>query len=514
MDPPDGKDKDNELLSEEELGGRLLQQFQFALSASSTESEEEATIIRDTIHHNDDVMNSIYGQWANAGNCDNNNNSNAMALLPPHRPPLPPSRQQRLRLDPPALLAKARTVITSRSGGDTIKKNTRSRLLYPSQNRQQNPQQQYRLRSNSTNAATNNPSSSELHPLQLSFLHKQQRQRVIILCALLLIGMAMLLFWGEIASRMESALLLGPTIVTSSSSSSSTNSTTSTSSSSASELIPSFASSDNNNQHHYIGFHDPSYENIYGANHYYKPPGVGYFVRPIGGLHPVYMTMTNTALVNNDDDDNDGNNSTATSEWDNSEYYNADYESSPYADLRLQLTDEERAQEQTEWRIKLQEIRDRYGYWDFNDDYNNNEVDDGHRPVVDWLTIGNMKKGEYNPLLGEIDKEDFPIGSWQTDDQYITKFIIEGRKLIQRVQSAIHEEYGWNEAEENGEMGGIQLVVDADQSTITLGGKNTVAWMYQSSFKALAKKLLNSMMTNDHFFVTLGGHSAAAGHGK
>ena len=125
-----------------------------------------------------------------------------------------------------------------------------------------------------------------------------------------------------------------------------------------------------------------------------------------------------------------------------------------------------------------------------------------------------MKKGEYNPLLGEIDKEDFPIGSWQTDDQYITKFISEGRKLILRVQSAIHEEYGWNEAEEKGEMGGIQLVVDADQSTITLGGKNTLAWMYQSSFQALAKKLLNAMMTNDHFFVTLGGHSAAAGHGK
>ena len=38
--------------------------------------------------------------------------------------------------------------------------------------------------------------------------------------------------------------------------------------------------------------------------------------------------------------------------------------------------------------------------------------------------------------------------------------------------------------------------------------------MYQSSFDALVKKLLNAMMTNDHFFVTLGGHSAAAGHGN
>ncbi len=257
-------------------------------------------------------------------------------------------------------------------------------------------------------------------------------------------------------------------------------------------------------------------------------------VRPQGGLHPLYMTATATAttaaaaLGSTDGDDNDhhgGGNSTRTAstiEFDNTEYYDDDYESSPYADLRLEMTDEERNREQREWKIKLQEIRDEYGYWDFKDDeYTAMHKDGQGRPVVDWLNIRKTekkKKGDYNPLLGEIDKDDFPIGSWQTDDQYISKLISEGRKLIERVRSAIYKEYGWDEegeGEDNEKMvGGIQLIVDSDQSTAALGGENILAWMYESSFRALAKKLLNAMITNDHFFVTLGGHSAAAGHGE
>ena len=38
--------------------------------------------------------------------------------------------------------------------------------------------------------------------------------------------------------------------------------------------------------------------------------------------------------------------------------------------------------------------------------------------------------------------------------------------------------------------------------------------MHRPSFEALAKKLLNAMITNDHFYVILGGHSAAAAHGN
>ena len=241
--------------------------------------------------------------------------------------------------------------------------------------------------------------------------------------------------------------------------------------------------------HKYIGFHDPSLENIYGSNRYYKPKGVGYPIAPRGGNHPIYMLEIGEeekkSLLSNDD-----------------EYFDDDYELSPYADKRLNLTDEERTTEQKEWSKNLQDIRDKYGYWNFKDNYKEKNKKD--RPVVDWATVGEKKK-DYNPLLGEIDKDDFPEGTWQTDDEYIFNFLKEGKKLVRRVIDAIHDEYGMDDVSK---QAGINI------GEKHLGGNVGVAWMYEESFNALVTKLLNAMMTNDHFFFTLGGHSAAAGHGN
>lgn len=57
---------------------------------------------------------------------------------------------------------------------------------------------------------------------------------------------------------------------------------------------------DNNNN---IGFHEPSIENIYDPNYYYKPYSVGYTIRPMGGLHPIYYYhhTTNNNDINIDD---------------------------------------------------------------------------------------------------------------------------------------------------------------------------------------------------------------------
>ena len=38
------------------------------------------------------------------------------------------------------------------------------------------------------------------------------------------------------------------------------------------------------------------------------------------------------------------------------------------------------------------------------------------------------------------------------------------------------------------------------------------AWMTERAFNVLTKKLLHAMVTNEEFYVVLGGHSAAAGH--
>ena len=43
---------------------------------------------------------------------------------------------------------------------------------------------------------------------------------------------------------------------------------------------------------------------------------------------------------------------------------------------------------------------------------------------------------------------------------------------------------------------------------------NIVMWIHGDSMGALARKLLCVMITNNHFFVTLGGHRAAVGHGE
>lgn len=60
----------------------------------------------------------------------------------------------------------------------------------------------------------------------------------------------------------------------------------------------------------------------------------------------------------------------------------------------------------------------------------------------------------------------------------------------------------------------MHIVKESDPPTKSIDASKGIAWMHEPSFHALVKKLLNAMMTNDHFFVTLGGHSAAAGHGN
>jgi len=245
----------------------------------------------------------------------------------------------------------------------------------------------------------------------------------------------------------------------------------------------------------YAGFHTASPENMYGSNRYYKPPGVGYMpFAPRGGLHPIYLNEISAEERKSIEE--------------GEEYYNGDYELSPYSDDRLKMTDAERKEEREAWKTKLQEIRDTYGYWNFEDDYPSKNKGK-NRPYVDWDTIKSKKK-DYDPILGELSKEDFPKDAWQTDNDYISKFVAEGKKLVKRVRTAIYDEHGLDS-----EATQFSMSLASPEGDKTLGGKGaSIGWMNEDSFHAFAKKLLNAMVTNDHFFVTLGGHSAAAGHGE
>jgi len=260
-----------------------------------------------------------------------------------------------------------------------------------------------------------------------------------------------------------------------------------------------------------MGFHDPSPESFTHANYYLKPKGAGYPLAPKGGLHPIYIRDAASEeemqkLVQEMNNDHD-----------------TYQETSPYADARLKMTDEERDTENKSWRDHLEGVRNAYGYWDFKDNYQ--EKNGGiERPVVDFEAIGKMKKEKdegYNILHGEIDKEDFPEGSWQTDDEYVQNLLDEARKLIHRVQEGIYAEYGWATASLTEEQlserkvnFGVHLLPQDEPHSKSVDASMGIAWMYEDSFRHFVKKLLNALITNDHFFVILGGHSAAAGHGN
>ncbi|KAL3793748.1 hypothetical protein HJC23_013310 [Cyclotella cryptica] len=251
------------------------------------------------------------------------------------------------------------------------------------------------------------------------------------------------------------------------------------------------------------GFHSPSPQSFTDRVIHFKPKGVGYPLRPVGGLHPIYyLDITNASSLEE-----------AVSDGDYSRF-------SPYADGRLQLSDEERQQEQDEYMQKLQSIRDEWGFWNFKDTFYKGP---GKRPFVDWEVIKSKKQGtEYDVLLGEIEREDFEQGVWQGDDQYVSHFLTEARSLIARVREAIYAEYGVasstltpDQLEKRNTELGVHIIPSSDTtSSKTIDASKGAAWMHEPSYHALVKKLLNAMITNDHFYVILGGHSAAAGHGN
>lgn len=146
-----------------------------------------------------------------------------------------------------------------------------------------------------------------------------------------------------------------------------------------------------------VGFHSPSPQSFIERVIHYKPKGVGYPLRPVGGLHPVYYLD----VIN-------GSSLETSADGDYSLF-------SPYADARLKLSNEERQKEQSRYMQKLQTIRDEWGYWQFKDTFYQGV---GTRPYVDWENMrGKKQNTQYDSYLGEIEREDFEPGVWQGDDQ-------------------------------------------------------------------------------------------------
>lgn len=182
-------------------------------------------------------------------------------------------------------------------------------------------------------------------------------------------------------------------------------------------------------------------------------------------------------------------------------HYVHDEHRSPFASFLYNRTKDELEAEQEDYVQRMNKISEEWGAWDFNDEHP--EI----RPIANFDTI------PYKDMMNK----DFPEKAWQMDQKYVTDFIAEGRKLVDRVREGIYAEYGHpskglseEEIEARNDLFKIHITEDEKPPAI----KDGWAFITKKGLEMYAKKLVHGMMSNDEFYFIMGGHSAAAGHGN
>jgi hypothetical protein len=130
----------------------------------------------------------------------------------------------------------------------------------------------------------------------------------------------------------------------------------------------------------------------------------------------------------------------------------------------------------------------------------------------------------------DVPREEFPANAWQTDVEYLSKFLPEGLALVGRAQEAILAEYGHGRSRDNetdvespeawwerARM--FQLAIHDSLDGVTVETRKNKkgdrgGWTTASSWDGLKRRILHAIMTEDSFVFAMGGHSAAAGHGN
>ena len=154
-----------------------------------------------------------------------------------------------------------------------------------------------------------------------------------------------------------------------------------------------------------------------------------------------------------------------------------------------------------------------WGFFDFEDP--NEEWRDKVRPIPDFESVAHR----------DIKGSDFPDGAWQKDDEYMKRFLSEAKKLVNRTMEAIYFEYGVGSAggdlsklsdeqlKEREIFAPFQIIQNIDDDK-EYNSRGTGMWTTKGSFDGLARRIIHAIITQDTFYITLGGHSAAAGHGN
>ena len=185
-------------------------------------------------------------------------------------------------------------------------------------------------------------------------------------------------------------------------------------------------------------------------------------------------------------------------------HYLHDEHHSPFSSYLYDRPKEELVKEQEEYEEKMRKVREEWGAWDFKDE--SNIV----RPIVNFD----------NTPYKDMKNEDFPSNVWQTDKTYVTTFIDEANKLVDRMIEGIYAEYGHPTKKADGTMLSEEEIEAREElfairiQDEPIAHQTGMSYINEAGMEALSKKLLHGMMTNDEFYFVLGGHSAAAGHGN
>lgn len=187
----------------------------------------------------------------------------------------------------------------------------------------------------------------------------------------------------------------------------------------------------------------------------------------------------------------------------------------------LYLADVAEVEEETlDFLVKMNRTKEKYGTWDLVDPYFGNYGT--KRPEIDFVAYQNR----------DAPPEAFVDSAWQADQEYVSMFVVEAKKLILRVKEAIYEQYGHPSKDPNGEYYSEEILSErknifniiVDGYTVNdLGeavGPETkekipgIAYLGSNAWDGLQRKLLHAMITRDDFFVVLVGDGNAAGHGN
>ena len=201
----------------------------------------------------------------------------------------------------------------------------------------------------------------------------------------------------------------------------------------------------------------------------------------------------------------------------NGHYWHDPY-NSPFSSLLYNRTHEELAAEQKEFEVKMNVTKEVWGAWTFIDNYYD-EHKQHTRPKPDYRNVKNR----------DLPLSEFPKDCWQLDEEYVGKFVDQARAMLHRVKEGIYAHYEHPTVMPNGTKLTGKALKDRDalfqviiEDYVVVEGKAAknnsseplpgIAYLTQNAWDGLVKKLLHSLITNDMFYVVMGGDGVAAGH--